>query len=103
MEVRPEILWIIIGTSIVTFIPRVLPLVVLSKIQLPEWGLRWLHYIPITVMAALLSQELLSPESLEWNKLWAAIPAFLIAFLTRSLLATVLVGIVAVMMLRMTV
>lgn len=100
MEVRAEILWIIIGTAIVTVIPRVLPLVVLSKIQLPHWGLRWLHYIPIAVLAALLSQELLHPEQFEWSKLLAAIPALLIAFWSRSLLATVLVGIVAVMLLR---
>lgn len=105
MEIRAEILWIILGTSIVTFIPRVLPLVVLSRMDLPEWGLRWLNYVPISVMAALVGQELLVSDgqfvSFGDNlELWAAVPAFLVAIFTRSLLGTVVVGIAALMGLR---
>jgi len=105
VEIRAEILWIILGTSIVTFIPRVLPLVVLSRMQLPDWGLRWLSYVPISVMAALVGQELLVSDgqfvSLRENlEVLAAIPAFLVAIFTRSLLGTVVIGIAALMGLR---
>lgn len=105
MEVRWSILVIIIGASIVTLIPRVLPLVVLSRIQIPEWGMRWLNYVPIAVMAALVGQELLMKNGemspLQNNlELLAALPTFLVAKLTRSLLGTVVVGIISIMVLR---
>ncbi len=106
MEVSSYILLIILGSAIVTFIPRVLPLVLLSRIQIPEWGINWLKHVPIAVMAALLAQELLITEnkfSITGNQLelLAAIPSFLIAILTRSLLGTVLVGVASLMILRL--
>lgn len=105
MEVRWSILLIIVGASIVTFIPRVLPLVVLSRIKLPDWGMRWLSNVPIAVMAALIGQELFVQNGaltpLRNNvELFAALPTFVIAMLTRSLLGTVVVGIISIMVLR---
>jgi branched-subunit amino acid transport protein len=105
MEVRWEVFLMIIGASIVTFIPRVLPLMVLSRFQLPDWGLRWLSHVPIAVMAALLGQELLMSHntfSLSENgpALLAAVPAFAMAIITRSLLGTVVVGILSMMVVR---
>lgn len=95
----------ILGASLVTFLPRILPLVVLSRMNLPEWSMRWLNYVPIAVMAALVGQELLltdgKPTPLLQNiELLAALPTFLIAILTRSLLGTVIVGILSMMGLR---
>jgi branched-subunit amino acid transport protein len=99
MEIRWSILLIIIGCALVTFIPRVLPLVILSQMELPKWLIRWLKNVPVAVMAALLAQELLlsgNQFSLSDNllKLLAAVPAFIIAILTKSLLVTVMVGVI---------
>ncbi|NQX69103.1 AzlD domain-containing protein [Paenibacillus alba] len=106
MEVRWYIVWIIIGTSIVTLIPRVIPLLVLSRIQIPEWAMRWLNYVPIAVMAALVGEELMMQDgklvSFHNNlELIASIPTFVTAMLTRSLLGTVVVGIISLMLLRL--
>ncbi|GLX70462.1 AzlD domain-containing protein [Paenibacillus glycanilyticus] len=105
MEIRWDILAIIIGASLVTFLPRVLPLVVLSRMQIPDLAMRWLSYIPIAVMAALLGNELLMTDGkmtpLRDNiELFAALPTFLVAIFTRSLLGTIVVGVVTVMLLR---
>ncbi|MFW5436471.1 AzlD domain-containing protein [Paenibacillus apiarius] len=101
MEVRWELMLIIVGGAVVTMIPRVFPLVVLSKMKLPEWSMRWLHYIPIAIMAALLSQELLlTAADSGFIRLWAALPTVLVAVLTRSLMGTVAVGILSMMLLR---
>ena len=62
MEVRWSIFIIILGSALVTFIPRVLPIAILSRVELPEWAMRWLSYVPIAVMAALVGQELLMPN-----------------------------------------
>ena len=64
MEVRWTILIIIIiGCALVTFIPRVLPLMLLSQMELPKWAIRWLKHVPVAVMAALLAQDLLLSEN----------------------------------------
>lgn len=106
MEVRWSIFLIIFGMALVTFIPRVLPIAILSRVDLPDWAMRWLNYVPIAVMAALVGQELLMTDGkltplLHNIELVAALPAFIIAILTRSLLGTVIVGIIAMMILRL--
>lgn len=104
LTIRWDVLLIILGAAVVTFIPRVLPLMLLSRIDLPHWAVRWLHYVPIAVMAALIGQALFvreDPWTLENHIEWlAAIPTFLVAIRTRSLLWTVIAGVAAVMLLR---
>ena len=104
MEVRWDIFLIIIGSALVTFLPRVLPLMVLSRMELPEWSIRWLNYVPISVMAALVGQELFVQDGqfhpLNYVELLAAIPAILVALRTKSLLGTVVAGVVSIMALR---
>jgi branched-subunit amino acid transport protein len=106
MEIREPVMWAILGAALVTFIPRVLPLVVLSRIQLPNWALRFLSHIPVAVMAALLAQELLTAKDQLipiWHNvnLLAFVPTLLIAILTRSLLGTVIGGILSMMLVRL--
>ncbi|CAH1191371.1 hypothetical protein PAECIP111892_00620 [Paenibacillus auburnensis] len=106
MEVRPDIFLIILGAALVTFIPRVLPLMLLSRITIPEWGMRWLNYMPIAVMSALVAQELFIDEgrfaALSTNvELIAALPTFWVAVKTRSLLGTVVTGVLSLMLLRL--
>ncbi len=105
MEIRDYVLGVVLGASAVTFLPRVLPLVVLSRIALPPWLERWLGYIPVAVLDALLAQgSLLANDriSLPPDNLvpLAAIAALAVAIMTRSLVATVLTGIVAMALLR---
>lgn len=77
-----------------------LPLLVFSKLQIPDWGLKWLNYIPIAILAALLAQVLFMHETMQWDYLIAAIPTFLVAIYTRSLLGTVLTGVIVIILLR---
>ncbi|HEY3315222.1 MAG TPA: AzlD domain-containing protein [Bacillota bacterium] len=92
--------------ALVTYLPRMLPLVVLSRFKLPPAVLRWLSFVPVAVLSALLAKELLvaggglalppaHPQVL------AAVPTFLVAVYTRSLMGTVVVGIVAMALLRL--
>ncbi|MFJ8526960.1 AzlD domain-containing protein [Bacillus sp. NPDC094106] len=101
MDVRLDVLLLLIGAGVVTFIPRVVPLVVFSKIQIPDWGLKWLSYIPIAILAALLAQVLFMNETMQWDYVIAAIPTFLVAIYTRSLLGTVLTGVIVIILLRL--
>jgi branched-subunit amino acid transport protein len=98
MDVRPEILALILACAAVTAVPRVLPFVLLSKIELPRWLLGWLAYVPVAVLAALLAIEVLMVEarpalSLANPSLLAIVPALAVAGVTRSLIATVFAGV----------
>ncbi|NLM10230.1 MAG: AzlD domain-containing protein [Clostridiaceae bacterium] len=101
-----QIVFIILGMSIVTYLPRVLPIIVLSKTEAPEWFMRWLKYIPVAVLSALLVPEILVSEnvvnlSLTNKNLLAAIPCFLIAYKTKNLFITVITGIIAMLILNL--
>ena len=100
MDIRPEFLALVLACAAVTAVPRVLPLVLLSKIELPHWLLAWLAYVPVAVLAALLAIEVLVVESRPAIStanpaLLAIIPALAVAVFTRSLIATVGVGLAA--------
>jgi branched-subunit amino acid transport protein len=92
MDIRPEFLGLVLACALVTAVPRVLPLLVLSRLQLPAWLLDWLRYVPIAVLASLLSLELLNTDK-------AGLPAIAVALAvaagTRSILGTVVAGVAA--------
>lgn len=90
MEVRAEFLALVFACAAVTAIPRVLPLVVLSRVQLPAWLIDWLRYVPIAVLTALLSIELRSAGAAGLPAIAAALA---VAFFTRSLLGTAVAGV----------
>ena len=51
----PEQLLLILGMALVTYIPRVAPLLLLSSRQLNPHLMRWLEMVPPAVLAALLA------------------------------------------------
>ncbi len=93
-----EMILLIFLMSVVTYLPRVFPVLLLSRRRLPPAVERWLSYVPVSVLAALLVPTLLAPEgSLDFAfttnpALWVSIPVFVIAMLTRNLFVTVLSG-----------
>jgi len=98
MDVRPEILALILACAAVTIVPRVVPLVLLSRIALPAWVLEWLGYIPVAVLAALLALEVLVVDgkpavTIANPALLAILPALAVAALTRSLITTAAAGV----------
>jgi branched-subunit amino acid transport protein len=98
MDVRPEFLTLVLACALVTALPRVLPLVVLSRMALPGWLLAWLAYVPIAVLAALTAIEVLAPGgkpalALGGPALPAIVVAFAVAARSGSLLATVAAGV----------
>ena len=101
-----DFLWILIGTSLVTVLSRTLPLLLLSKMDIPEWVMRFLKHVPVAVMAALVAQALFT-DGESWRPLagnaylTAFVPTLIVAVLTRSLLATVVAGILSMMWIQM--
>ncbi len=103
MELNATIFLIIIGSMIVTALPRVLPITVLSQVELPSWFMNWLKYIPVAILTAIVVQELVPLEAGDtWNPkhLVAAVISFIVGFATKSLLWTVVAGIGTVVLLN---
>ena len=99
----------IVGMAVVTYVPRLLPLLILTRkgaaradaerAESPMSPLieAWLRYVPVAVLAAMLLPSLLVAEgraNLAWDNLalWAALPTLGVAWKTRSLFAAVLTG-----------
>ena len=97
MEIRPEILSLVLACALVTAVPRVLPLILLSRFSLPRWLLDWLGFVPVAVLAALAAIEVLMPGgkalAFQLPSLAGIAAAFAVAAWTRSLLATVAAGV----------
>lgn len=92
--------------ALVTFIPRVLPVLLLSRRNLPEPVERWLSYVPVAVLAALLAPALFAPAGTfdltfpDNQAFWVSIPLFAVALFSRNLFVTVLSGMVMIALFR---
>lgn len=105
MDIRAEVLLIVLGAALVTVVPRVVPLVLLARIDLPRWLKVWLGYVPLAVLGALLAGELFLTGGrlvpLASNAALAAIaPAIVVAARFRSIIGAVGAGVAAMALLR---
>jgi branched-subunit amino acid transport protein len=92
-----DYLLLVVAMGAVTYLPRMLPLVLLSRRKLPGWFAEWLELIPPAILSALIAPTLFTrsdPRILSMGKpeLLAAIPTLIFALTTRSLAGTVIIG-----------
>ncbi|KWW21965.1 branched-chain amino acid transporter AzlD [Peribacillus simplex] len=104
MSINISVLLVILGCAIVTFIPRIIPFIVIRNIELPKIVVKWLSFIPICIFAALIVDSFIIEDesllSVDWSVLAGIIPTLIVAIWTKSLSVTVLVGIVCMATLR---
>lgn len=99
-------LLLILGMAAVTYIPRLLPLWLLSSREVPPAVMRWLEMVPPAVLAALLAPALFLNDndslfiSMDNVFLLAAAPTLAIGWITKSFFGTVAVGMGSVALLR---
>ncbi|MGN7478675.1 AzlD domain-containing protein [Solibacillus silvestris] len=89
---------LILGCALVTWIPRILPFVLVKNMNMPKIVLRWLAYIPVCILSALVIEGFFEKEAaivnVHWINVIAFIPTLLVALLTKSLSKTVIAGVV---------
>ncbi|UFS70107.1 AzlD domain-containing protein [Geomonas sp. RF6] len=88
---------LIVGMGLATYLPRMLPLTLLSRRQLPRWLTDWLDLVPVAILSSLVAPVLVTtgtPRTFDPSRpdLLAAIPTLFFALKTRSLAGTVIVG-----------
>ena len=94
-------LWLIImGMGLVTFGIRLVPIVLLGRIEIPLLVQRALRFVPPAVLTAIIVPELLYRNSeidlsLSNARLLAGLVAIIVAWRTKNALITIGVGMIA--------
>lgn len=87
---------VILGMALVTYIPRLVPLMLLKRLKLRPVIMRFLQFVPYTSLSILIARGILNQEP---DLFWAAMVGIGIAgaaaYWKGNLVLSVLVGIVA--------
>ncbi|HDB7064984.1 TPA: AzlD domain-containing protein [Staphylococcus aureus] len=106
MITHMNMLILILLCGIVTLLIRIIPFIMISKVQLPDVVVRWLSFIPITLFTALVIDSIIqqTPHGegyiLNIPYIIALIPTVILSIITRSLTITIISGIVIMATLR---
>ena len=97
-------LFIVIGLG--TFLLRFLFIYLFGKIEMPDWLRRALRFVPAAALAALVFPALTHPTghlnlSLNNFRLLAGLGGAIVAWKTRNVLLTILVGMILLWVLEM--
>jgi branched-subunit amino acid transport protein len=91
--------------GLVTFGTRLSFIYLQDKVRLPDWFRRGLRFVPAAVLSALILPELVVHNGaldlgVRNPELWAGLVAILVAWRTKNVLLTILVGMAALLMMR---
>lgn len=102
---RADILYIILGMAVVTFLTRFASVAFFRYMGIPRWLNRWLRHIPTAILTALIVPSLLLPHgnlelSLNNHYLLAGLVAGLVALRSGHIIATLVSGMSTMLLLR---
>ena len=95
--------WLVFaGMTAVTFFTRYVGIVAAGR-TLPEWFQRWLRYVPVAVLAALIAPDALAPQGqFTFDISTVALGVGLVvAWRTRNVFLTIAAGMAAFWLLRL--
>lgn len=97
---------VLVSTTFLTFLTRVLPFALVKLVKFPHWVEEFLYYLPLTMMTALFFENLyeiptgqLIPK-VNFEVLFAVLPALIFGYFKRSLMVVVLTEIIAMACIR---
>lgn len=85
-----EIVFMIIGMAIVTYIPRMLPFVMFKGKELPPFMQGVLKNVPYATLGALIFPAILFIQEDIWYGIIGAVSAFIAAFLGANVIVVVI-------------
>jgi branched-subunit amino acid transport protein len=104
MSINFSIFLVILGCAIVTFIPRVVPYILVRNFNMPAFVTKWLSFIPVCIFTALIVNSFIVKDgdavNVDWTVLAAIIPTLLTALFKKNLSLTVIVGIISMAVVR---
>jgi branched-subunit amino acid transport protein len=88
---KTEIVWMIIGMGLVTYIPRMLPFVLFKGKELPPFIQGVLKNVPYATLGALIFPAILFIQKDDnWYGLFGGVAAIIAAFLGANVIVVVL-------------
>ncbi|WP_066054549.1 AzlD domain-containing protein [Robertmurraya korlensis] len=87
---KSEILWMIVGMGLVTYIPRMLPFVLFQGKELPSFLQGILKNVPYATLGALIFPGILYIQEDLWYGILGAAAAFIAAFLGANVIVVVI-------------
>ena len=97
-DISQAVIWgVVVGMAVANFGVRYAPIALVSRVQLPKPVMRWLSFVPVSVMGALVAGEVLRPSGVWTNplagaSLYAAIITGLTFHFSRSFLGATVAG-----------
>lgn len=103
-DINPLIL-IVVGLALSNFALRFIPLALLSRVELPAPVMRWLSFVPVSVMGALFATEIVLPSadydmSLQNPGIYGALISMLVYRFTKSFVGSTLSGVIVFIAIR---
>lgn len=98
---------LIVLCGVVTLLVRVIPFVMISRVNLSAIVIKWLSFIPITLFTALIIDGVIQQHdytfgyTLNLPYIIAIVPTVMLAIFTRSLTVTIIGGIFVIACLRL--
>lgn len=99
---------LVVGSMIVAYIPRFLPLRIFASREIPEWFNEWMKYVPVSLFTALVVKDLFMDTKTyafvgcqNLAKIIASIIVIAIAYRSRSMGLSVVLGLIAVTLLSL--
>ena len=91
--------------ALLNFLVRFPPIAIVSRLDLPKPIMRWLAFVPVSVMGALVTGEVLRPggvwaDPLTSPSLYAAVVTALVFRFTRSFLGATVAGMASFVVLQ---
>ena len=97
---------LIILSMVVAYIPRFIPLRIFSTRKIPTWFNEWMKYVPVSLFTALVAKDVfMNKDDYTFAgfdhtaKLIASLIVIVVAYRSRSMGLSVVVGLVAVWLL----
>lgn len=88
---------VILLCAFVTWLPRIIPFIIVKRTPLPQSVMKFLAYIPICILSALIFESIFVQgatfTTIRLNNLCALLPTVIIAIWTKSLSITVIAGV----------
>lgn len=99
--------WLVVLGFFVAFAPRYLPIKIFTKRKIPEWFNEWMRFVPVSLFTALVVKDVFISATYQVDvihhlpEIISAVIVGFIAYFTRSMAISVIVGLVSVFLLAM--
>lgn len=98
-----QLFFLILGLTVVSYLPRTLPMFYFAKRPIPTWFSDWMKYVPIALFAALSFKDIFIEKnhfSFVGNvRIVAMFLVIFVAYKTKSMAISVIVGLVSLLLL----